>query len=102
MIERRQEITTALRDVIVERYRQINDEHFSAAHDDEHTDCSLAIASAYYATFYTDTQVLDCGGRTGWPWGDEWLKLTMHRQTCVKAAALLIAEIERIDRAGVK
>ena len=96
MIERRSEITPALRDVIVERYRQVNDEHFSADHDDEHTDCSLAIAGAYYAAFSTDTIV------DPWPWDESWLKPTTHRQNCVKAAALIIAEIERLDRREVK
>lgn len=89
-------ITLALRDVLIERYRQVNDEHFSASHDDEHTDCSLAVAGAYYASFYTSA-VLD-----RWPWSEDMLKLTTHRQNCVKAAALIIAEIERLDRMEVK
>ena len=92
------EVTNALRDVIIERNRQINIEHFSSAHDDEHTDCSLATAAAYYASFFTNSMLVTYEKHDAWPWGIEWLKVSTHRQNCVKAAALLLAEIERLDR----
>ena len=96
------EVTNALRDVIIERHRQINIERFSTAHDDEHTDCSLAIAAAYYATFFTETQVLTYEKADAWPWSEGALKIDTHRRNCVKAAALLLAEIERLDRIEVQ
>jgi len=34
----------------------------------------------------------------GWPWAKSWWKPASLRRSLVKAAALLIAEIERIDR----
>ncbi|MBB2698904.1 UNVERIFIED_ORG: hypothetical protein GGI66_003581 [Rhizobium esperanzae] len=35
-----------------------------------------------------------------WPWSDEWWKPKDRRRDLVRAAALLIAEIERLDRAS--
>jgi hypothetical protein len=35
-----------------------------------------------------------------WPWARQWWKPTGARRDLVKAAALLLAEIERIDRAA--
>ena len=105
MIERRSEITPALRDVIVERYRQVNDEHFSADHDDEHDEGELGMAAACYAMEGASNlmDALDAGEPPSlWPWDEEWWKPTTHRQNCVKAAALIIAEIERLDRMEVK
>jgi hypothetical protein len=33
-----------------------------------------------------------------WPWAAEWYKPTDRRRDLVKAASLLLAEIERLDR----
>jgi hypothetical protein len=40
------------------------------------------------------------GAHVLWPWDDEWFKLTDPRRDLIKAAALIIAEIERLDRAA--
>ena len=37
-----------------------------------------------------------------WPWDAEWFKPSSSRRDLVKAAALLLAEIERDDRAASK
>lgn len=37
-----------------------------------------------------------------WPWEAQWWKCAHPRRTLVKAAALLIAEIERLDRLELK
>ena len=37
-----------------------------------------------------------------WPWDREWWKPTTQRRDLVKAGALILAEIERIDRASGK
>jgi len=34
----------------------------------------------------------------GWPWNMVWWKPKNYRRDLVKAAALLVAEIERLDR----
>lgn len=40
--------------------------------------------------------------RVLWPWDREWWKPKDRRRNLVRAAALLIAEIERLDRAEDK
>jgi hypothetical protein len=37
---------------------------------------------------------------TDWPWPESWWKPTGDRRNLVKAGALILAEIERIDRAA--
>jgi hypothetical protein len=37
-----------------------------------------------------------------WPWDRKWWKPTDRRRDLVKAAALILAEIERLDRATIK
>ena len=37
-----------------------------------------------------------------WPWADEWWKPKNPRRDLVRAAALLLAEIERLDREALK
>lgn len=36
----------------------------------------------------------------GWPWGSSWWKPKDPRRDLVRAGALILAEIERIDRAS--
>lgn len=100
---------SAIEDVLKERSRQMIVHGWTIEHDDEHTDFSLAAAASCYAN---PMQILvDGGGLTvmgvddealplGWPetWDDGWWKPSEYRRNLVKAAALLIAEIERIDR----
>ena len=87
----------ALRDVVSERRRQIFNEGFSPSRDDAYVDGELARAAACYAepgiAFFT------LRGRFVWPWDRAWWKPERRREDLVKAAALLIAEIERRDRA---
>lgn len=82
----------AISDVIGERARQISGEGWTPEHDDTHVDHELSRAAACYAI----------GNIAGWPWSLDWWKPTDRRRRLVKAAALLIAEIERIDRAAAK
>lgn len=51
------------------------------------------VYSDYGAEAYQDEEVPDF-----WPWGDCYWKPKSPRQDLVRAAALLIAEIERLDR----
>lgn len=93
--------TQAAADVLAERRRQIEIEGWTPEHDDQHTDGAMARAAAVYALN---------GGRwhdrmpspiAWWPWSLEWWKPTNRRRDCVIAAALLLAEIERLDRAAL-
>ena len=88
-------------DVLAERRRQIEAEGWTPEHDDQHRRGELADAAALYASI----QVRHISGMSVWPWAPEWFKPTSgaipgaHRRDVVKACALLLAEIERLDRA---
>ncbi|WP_257744572.1 hypothetical protein [Burkholderia glumae] len=94
-------LTAAARDVLAERARQMEKEGYSFEHDDSHEDGEMALAAGCYAS--------NAGGvvwgrpvPSSFPWSPYWWKPTTPRRDCVKAAALLIAEIERIDRAEAR
>lgn len=101
-------MSKAIDDVIAERSRQIEKEGWTLAHDDEHTDCSLveaAIEYAHHAAYRSWVSPAEYAGdglrpNNKWPkwWSKEWWKPTTPRRDLVKAAALLIAEIDRLDR----
>lgn len=91
-------VSYAARDVLAERRRQVEAEGWTPAHDDAHDDGELAEAAAAYA--------LDNGWAgappPSWPWSAAWWKPKDRRSNLVRAAALLLAEIERLDRAAAK
>jgi hypothetical protein len=107
----------ALADVVAERKRQIEVEGWSHEHDDSHASGEMARAAASYAMLAAmpensrmpalapalfgcrilgvpskDTEQL-------WPWSIEWWKPKDRRRDLVRAGALIVAEIERLDRA---
>lgn len=85
------EMTKAAADVLAERRRQIE------AEGCEHSAGEMAKAAACYALvsagFNPDATI------TVWPWHRRWWKPSDKRCNLVKAAALILAEIERLDRA---
>ena len=99
----------AIKDVIYERQRQINQEFYSTENDDEYKQNELLRAAVCYAEnvirrgwvfdsnfgpdVYQEEEVPDL-----WPWDLDFWKPRNPRRDLVRAAALLIAEIERIDR----
>lgn len=91
-------LSAAARDVLAERRRQIEAEGWSPEHDDEHSENEMALAAACYA--------MSAGGYAKgkvppvWPLMKEWWKPSTPRRDLVKAGALILAEIERLDRAG--
>ena len=89
--------TQALSDVITERRRQIEGEGWSPEHDDEHADGEMAEAATVYAQENPPKYTPD-GCPVRWPWPLDWYKPKDRRSNLVRAAALLLAEIERLDR----
>jgi len=77
-------------DVLAERQRQVEAEGWTPEHDDKHTKGEIRKAAACYAAGHPIA--------TLWPWGDEWWKYSSPRRSLVKAGALILAEIERLDR----
>lgn len=87
----------AVSDVAIERVRQVQGEGFAVERDDAHTNGQLARAAYCYlipaAGLPRIRQTLH------WPFHPAWLKPGAVRADLVKAAALIVAEIERLDRA---
>jgi len=87
---------TLLSEILSERTEQITKHGYSETHDDEHADGSIADAAAHYASTKGDTGL--------WPWSDEDDKkgTKSRREQLVSSIAMLISEVERIDRASAK
>lgn len=79
-------------EIAAERRRQVEVEGWTAEHAGE----EMALAASCY--------ILSSVGHTDeeatfrWPWNRDWWKPTTPRRDLVKAAAFIIAEIERLDR----
>ena len=109
---------SVLAEIADERRRQVTKEGWTPQHDDdEHGTDDLACAAACYALpddmremmlskqrrapafrarFRTTTTHL---WRHIWPFTEDWWKPKDRRRDLVRAGALIVAEIERIDRA---
>lgn len=92
-------------EIASERSRQVNVEGWTEAHDDEHGNGEMAAAASVYAAVAALPPVSYGAFAPGdapnrWPWDPEWFKPTTPRRDLVKAAALIVAEIERQDRAA--
>lgn len=90
-------MSRAEQDVIAERRRQVEVEGWTPEHDDEHKDFELTLAAIVYAESAVGYHPT-CPDT--WPWAESWFKPTTARRDLVKAGALILAEIERIDRAA--
>ena len=96
-------LTAAARDVLAERQRQITAEGWTLEHDDQHADGQMAAAAGYYALACSWPHERDIGRGhvpTYWPWTPDWWKPKAPRSNLVRAGALILAEIERLDRAA--
>ncbi len=91
---------SAIGDVAFERQRQIESEGWDAEHDDLHDAGELVRAAICYAAPFSFMKISKAGGLVPehWPWDASWWKPKDERTNLIKAAALLIAEIERLDR----
>ncbi|MDY1120059.1 hypothetical protein SOL55_19120 [Pseudomonas aeruginosa] len=91
-------------DVQAERRRQITAEGWTPEHDDEHADGQMARAAACYALAGSSAPNDGTAAllvSLAWPWDEQWWKPSTPRRDLVKACALALAEIERLDRAGI-
>lgn len=95
-------------EVACERKRQVEQEGFTAEHDDEHVNGELAEAAAGYALLAAAAADVDADIYRAfrpsiyWPWARSWWKPKSPRRDLIRAAALIVAEIERLDRAASK
>ena len=94
----------AVLDVAAERRRQIETEGRTTQHDDANPAGVMSVAAACYAIGASNALVLAVGDTSTcpapevFPWEDAWWKPTTPRRDLVKAGALILAEIERLDR----
>ncbi|TXU12642.1 hypothetical protein D4N06_23845 [Klebsiella pneumoniae] len=97
-------VTAAAADVLAERKRQVMTEGWTPEHDDQHVNFEMAIAGGLYAISAVDSHhKLRNSAPSAWPWDRKWWKPDGPRRDLVKAGALILAEIERLDRAaGIK
>ena len=87
--------------IYAERMRQQHEEGYTSEHDDQHTDGSIAQASAAYALSTLDVPDQAAKGLDLWPWKDS--AMSGDKVTCLqKAGALIAAEIDRLLRVKVK
>lgn len=90
-------------DVQAERRRQVDAEGWTPEHDDEHSHGQMARAAACYALAGSSAPNDETAAllvSLAWPWDQQWWKPTSARRDLVKACALAMAEIERMDRAA--
>lgn len=80
-----------VKEIIQERNRQVTEEGYSLQHDDELDGGQLAEAGSVYASTRVGDRVENYP--SGWVF-----KPTERRRELIKAAALIVAEIERLDR----
>lgn len=92
---------------VAERVRQIQEEGWSSSHDDGHTEYELTSAAVTYAEEATREGLLASpDAPPSWPWENEsWkpacvgsIAINDSKRLLGKAAALLIAEWDRLDR----
>lgn len=93
--EKREWPAAAVKDVVAERRRQQIIEHWTPEHDDSYSDHQLTRAAICYADPYMDDAEMV---PAIWPWEELWWKPKTRRRDLTRAAALIIAEIERLDR----
>ncbi|KGX08109.1 hypothetical protein Y036_638 [Burkholderia pseudomallei] len=106
-------LTDAARDMLAERRRQVEAEGWTPKHDDEHDKGEMARAAACYALHagscfawradaYQSAKPHEgnpAAQNSLWPWDMQWWKPKDPRRDLVRAGALILAELERLDRA---
>ncbi len=95
-------MSKAIKDIEDERARQISAEGWTPAHDDTHDKFEMSRAAACYAMIAAYPNVAGAFFANLilniWPWDKKWWKPVNSRRDLVKAGALIVAEIERLDR----
>lgn len=107
--EKEKPLAPVILEIANERRRQINAEGWTPEHDDQHSSGELAGAAGCYAKhvnarqwcFKNNPDDYQCEPEpSGWPWAAEWWKPKNPRSDLIRAAALIVAELERLDRAA--
>lgn len=83
-------------ELLAERRRQINEEGWTPKHDERRAASDLALAGAAYAMSAGSLPISGLPAAV-WPFGDGF-KRKDPRHDLVRAGALIVAAIERLDR----
>lgn len=98
--------SVGVRDLLTERRRQVQEKGYPPERDDTYTRGQLADAASAYA-FLADARAANPAARLDylkakppslWPWGPEQWKPASQRLMLIKAGALILAELDRLDR----
>jgi len=96
------ESQNAVEEIYAERRRQVDSEGWSLDHDDEHCTGELALAAAVYAAqaglLWATTNSHREAVKWLWPFAGPPKLTGDPRRMLIKAGALIVAEIERLDR----
>lgn len=84
-------------EIFDERVHQVEVKGWTAEHDDRHTSGELAQGAACYAMYPRLREYLERNGHEMWPF-DTSPKFKSRREDLIRAAAMIVAEIERLDR----
>lgn len=89
-------------EILIERGRQIQVEGYTPEQDDSaYAHGELAWAAAAYSVCAGSEISFPGQGKycpNVWPWNRQWFKPATARRMLIKAAALIVAQIEQIDR----
>lgn len=109
--EAQSEIGRSFLNIIDERSRQIEVEGWTTDHDDRHAEGELAQAAACYAMPELVRTSYQSYSKFGWfprwwpkSWSVSWWKpskdgsIESRKRELIKAGALILAELERLDR----
>lgn len=95
---------SVIEEIAAERQRQIIAEGWSFEHDDQHSEFELSRAAVAYARHAANNHAFPhyviVAAPDAWPWEYAWWKPKDPRRDLVRAAALIVADIERLDRAA--
>lgn len=84
---------TGIELITQERQRQIEQEGFTAGHDDNYPADTLAYAALCYLAPDAPELVM-----SWWPWDWKWWKPKDRLSNLIRAGALIAAEIDRLQR----
>lgn len=98
-VARLRQHNAALADIAAERHRQITDEGYTIQRDNDYNSGEMAAAAGCYAIASAFPVAVAKVLPGFWLWGAQWWKPSaVPRRNLVKAGALIVAEIERLDR----
>ncbi|MDF1778774.1 MAG: hypothetical protein P1V13_22350 [Rhizobiaceae bacterium] len=91
-------------EIFAERLHQVSGELFTPEDEDRYMPGTCALAAVTYALPKEVANARLSAGqllwRALWPWSIDLLRLTDRRSNLVRSAALILAEIEHLDRAA--